>query len=180
MSVAAVVEDHIIAPYCCSCSFAGRKGFVNALECLETVCRVSLESLRANCRESVVGLQGELRCILRCSVASASARQKNASARPCQRQKQWHRPWALTMSQRTEEQLRRRANNARRRYTSKRLSSLKQRFPLMPPDVLERATLRQVSVAVRRIGDGQSALSAFKPGESSSGSISNTLALDSD
>ena len=87
---------------------------------------------------------------------------------------------ALTMSPRTEEQLRRRANNARRRYTSKRLSSLKQRFPLMPPDVLERATLRQVSVAVRRIGDGQSALSAFKPGESSSGSISNTLALDSD
>ena len=87
---------------------------------------------------------------------------------------------ALTMSQRNEEQLRRRASNARRRYTSKRMSSLKQRFPLMPPDVLERATLRQVSVAVRRIGDGQSALSAFKPGESSSGSISNTLALDSD
>ena len=86
---------------------------------------------------------------------------------------------ALTMSPRTEEQLRRRANNARWRYTSKRMASLKQRFPLIPPDVLERATLRQVSVAVRRIGDGQSTLSAFKPRECSSGSISNILPLDS-
>ena len=87
---------------------------------------------------------------------------------------------ALTMSPRTEEQLRRRANNARRRYISKRLSSLKQRFPLVPPDVLERATLRQVSVAVRRIGDGQSTLSAFNPAECSSGSVSKILPLDSD
>ena len=87
---------------------------------------------------------------------------------------------ALTMSPRTEEQLRRRANNARRRYTSKRLSSLKQRFPLIPPDVLERATLRQVSVAVRRIGDGQGTLSAFNPAECSSGSVSKILPLDSD
>ena len=87
---------------------------------------------------------------------------------------------ALTMSPRTEEQLRRRANNARRRYTSKRMASLKQRFPLIPPDVLERATLRQVSVAVRRIGDGQSTLSAFNPAECSSGSVSKILPLDSD
>ena len=86
---------------------------------------------------------------------------------------------ALAMSQRTEEQLRRRANNERRRYISKRMASLKERYPLIPPEVLERATLRQVSVAVRRIGDGQSALSAFKPGECSSGSISNILPLDS-
>ena len=41
------------------------------------------------------------------------------------------------------------------------------------PDVLQRAPLRQVSVAVRRIGDGQSALSALSDAESSSGSISN-------
>ena len=86
---------------------------------------------------------------------------------------------ALTMSPRTEEQLRRRANNARRRYTSKRLSSLKQRFPLVPPDVLERATLRQVSVAVRKIGEGQSTLSAFNAGEFSSSLLSNILPLDS-
>ena len=85
---------------------------------------------------------------------------------------------ALTMSQRTEEQLRKRANNARQRYTSKRLSSLKQRFPLVPPDVLERATLRQVSVAVRKIGEGQSALTAFNAGECSPGSVSNTHPLD--
>ena len=83
------------------------------------------------------------------------------------------------MSQRTEEQLRKRANNARQRYTSKRLSSLKQRFPLVPPDVLERATLRQVSVAVRKIGEGQSTLSAFNAGEFSSSLLSNILPLDS-
>ena len=54
-----------------------------------------------------------------------------------------------------------------------RLASLKERFPGMPPDVLQRAPLRQVSVAVRRIDDGQSALSAFSDAESSSGSVSN-------
>ena len=86
---------------------------------------------------------------------------------------------ALAMSQRTEEQLRRRANNARRRYTSKRMASLKQRFPLIPPDVLERATLRQVSVAVRKIGAGQNTLSAFNAGECSSSLLSNILPLDS-
>ena len=78
-----------------------------------------------------------------------------------------------TMSQRTEEQLRRRAENECRRYTAKRLALLKERFPEMPPDVLERATLRQMSVAVRKIGDGQSTLSAFNPAECSSGSVSN-------
>ena len=77
------------------------------------------------------------------------------------------------MPPRTEEQLRRRAKNARRRYTSKRMSSLKQRFPLIPPDVLERATLRQVSTAVRKIGYGQNALSAFSAGECSSSLLSN-------
>ena len=83
------------------------------------------------------------------------------------------------MSPRTEEQLRRRANNARRRYTSKRMSSMKQRFPVIPPDVLERATLRQVSVAVRKIGDGQRTLSAFNAGECSSSLLPNIIPLDS-
>ena len=82
------------------------------------------------------------------------------------------------MSQRTKEQLRRRANNARRRHTSKRMSSMKQRFPVIPPDVLERATLRQVSVAVRKIGAGQSARSAFNAGECSSSLLSNINPLD--
>ena len=62
------------------------------------------------------------------------------------------------MVARTEEQRRRRAENERRRYTAKRMASLKERFPGMPPDVLQRAPLRQVSFAVRRIGDRQSAL----------------------
>ena len=86
---------------------------------------------------------------------------------------------ALTMSPRTEEQLRRRANSARRRYTSKRVSSLKQRFPLIPPDVLERATLRQVSVAVSKMRAGQSTLSAFNGGECSSSQISKATPSDS-
>jgi hypothetical protein len=77
------------------------------------------------------------------------------------------------MAARTEEQRRRRAENERRRYSAKRMASLKERFPGMPPDVLLRAPLRQVSFAVRRIGDRQSALSAFSDEESSSGSISN-------
>ena len=85
---------------------------------------------------------------------------------------------ALTMSPRTEEQLRRRANNERRRYISKRMASLKERYPLIPPDVLDRATLRQVSVTVRKIGAGQSTLSAFNAGECSPGSVSNTHPLD--
>ena len=77
------------------------------------------------------------------------------------------------MAPRTEQQRRRRAENERRRYTAERLASLKERFPGMPPDVLQRAPLRQVSVAVRRFGDRQSALGAFRDAESSSGSVSN-------
>ena len=77
------------------------------------------------------------------------------------------------MALRTEQQRRRRAENECRRYTAKRLASLKQRFPGMPPEVLQRAPLRQVSVAVRRFGDRQSPLSAFSAAESSSGSVSN-------
>ena len=77
------------------------------------------------------------------------------------------------MVARTEEQRRRRAENERRRYTAKRLALLKERFSEMPPDVLQRAPLRQVSVAVRRFGDRQSPLSAFSAAESSSGSVSN-------
>ena len=73
-----------------------------------------------------------------------------------------------SMVARTEEQLQRRAENERRRYTAKRLALLKERFPEMPPDVLQRAPLRQVSVAVRRFGDRQSPLSAFSTAESSS------------
>ena len=65
------------------------------------------------------------------------------------------------MAPRTQQQRRRRAENERRRYTAERLASLKERFPGMPPDVLQRAPLRQVSVAVRRFGDRQSPLSAF-------------------
>ena len=77
------------------------------------------------------------------------------------------------MAPRTEQQRRKRAENERRRYTAKRLALLKERFPEMPPDVLQRAPLRQVSVAVRRLGDRQSPLSAFSAAESSSGSVSN-------
>ena len=78
----------------------------------------------------------------------------------------------LAMAARAEEQLRRRAENERRRYTTKRLASLKQRFPGIPSDVLGRATLRQVSVAVRNMGDGQRTLIAFSEQECSSGSVS--------
>ncbi len=79
----------------------------------------------------------------------------------------------VAMAARTEEQLRRRAETERRRYRTKRLASLKKRLPGMLPDVLERATSRQVSIALRRLGDGQSTLSSFSQVECSSGSISN-------
>ena len=94
----------------------------------------------------------------------ASSRPEHAPSRRCQQQR---RCAPLTMAPRTEQQRRGRAENERRRYTAKRLALLKERFPEMPPDVLERATLRQVSVAVRKIGDGQSTLTAFNPGECS-------------
>ena len=101
----------------------------------------------------------------------ASSRPEHAQSRRCQQQR---RCALLTMAPRTEQQRRRRAENERRRYTAKRLALLKERFPeVPPPDVLQRAPLRQVSVAVRRIGDGQSALGAFRDAESSSGSVSN-------
>ena len=77
------------------------------------------------------------------------------------------------MAPRTEQQRRGRAENERRRYTAKRLALLKERLPEMPPDVRQRAPLRQVSVAVRRFGGRQSPLSAFSAAESSSGSVSN-------
>ena len=78
------------------------------------------------------------------------------------------------MAARTEEQRRRRAENERQRYTVKRLASLKERFPMMPSDVLQRAPLRQVSVAMRRMGEGQCALSAFSEEECSYGPISKS------
>ena len=126
-----------------------------------------------------------------CTASSSPAGKKSAQSPAPPRGRSTHHPvpasikgsgiarGALTMSQRTEEQLRRRANNARRRYRSKRMSSLKQQFPVIPPDVLERATLRQVSVAVRKIGEGQSTLSAFKAGECSSSLPTNTIPSDS-
>ena len=75
-------------------------------------------------------------------------------------------PGCVAMAPRTEEQLRRRAEIERWRYRAKRLASLKQRFPGIPPDVLQRAPLRQVSPP-----------SAFNPGECSSGPVSNTHSL---
>ena len=80
---------------------------------------------------------------------------------------------AVRMAKRTEHERKRRAENERRRYTKKRLARLKERFPDLPLDVLERASLRHVSAVVRRIGDGQSVLGAFIEGESSSGLVSN-------
>ena len=113
------------------------------------------------CRSSVEFLQGGS-----AAWRQAPTRQRNALPDLCQQQRRSAvARGALTMSPRTEEQLRRRANDERRRYAAKRMASLKQRFPRVPPDVLERATLRQVSVAVRKIGDGQGALSAFNAGE---------------
>ena len=77
------------------------------------------------------------------------------------------------MTPRTERQRWKRAENERRRYTATRLALLKERLPEMPPDVLQRAPLRQVSIAVRMLGDRQSPLSAFSAAVSSSGSVSN-------
>ena len=73
-----------------------------------------------------------------------------------------------------------RADHARRRYASKRLLSLKRRFPLIPHDVLDRATLRQVSVAVRKVDCGQKTLSsAFNASECSSSLLSNITPKES-
>ena len=77
-----------------------------------------------------------------------------------------------TMAARTAEQMRRRAENERRRHTAMRLAALRKLFPEMSPDLLERAALRQVSVAVRRVGVGQSTLSASSEAEYSPGPVS--------
>ena len=66
--------------------------------------------------------------------------------------------WA-TMKTRTAEERRRRAEKARHRYTAERLATLRERFPQLPHDVLDRAALRQISVAVRKVGVGQRTLS---------------------
>ena len=100
----------------------------------------------------------------------ASSRPEHAPSRRCQQQR---RCALLTMAPRTEQQRRKRAENERRRYTAKRLALLKERFPEMPPDVLQRAPLRQVSVAVRRSGGDQSSLRAFSDADPSHGSVSN-------
>ena len=102
----------------------------------------------------------------------ASSRPEHAPSRRCQQQR---RCALLTMTPRTERQRWKRAENERRRYTAKRLAMLKERFPEVPPDVLQRAPLRQVSVVLRSYGDRQSALIAFSAADSSSGSVSNIL-----
>ena len=76
------------------------------------------------------------------------------------------------MAARTAEQRRRRAEKERRRYTKERLLHLQSLHPGLPPDVLDRAALRQLSVAVRRAGATQSTLAAFRHVESSSGPLS--------
>ena len=58
-------------------------------------------------------------------------------------------------------------------HAAARLASLRKRFPELPHDVLDRAALRQISVAVRKVGVGQRTLGAFSDEEGSSGSVSN-------
>ena len=79
------------------------------------------------------------------------------------------------MAARTVEQRRRRAETERRRYTKKRVAVLRAVLPDLPPDVLERANLRHVSVCVRRAGGGQGAPSASKELDTSSGPLSKEL-----
>ena len=81
------------------------------------------------------------------------------------------------MAARTAEQRRRRAEKERHRYTKERLLHLQSLHPGLPPDVLDRAALRQLSVAVRRAGATQSTLAAFSQVESSSGTLSNDQPL---
>ena len=66
---------------------------------------------------------------------------------------QWHRSWCADHVAASAKARKQRAP------TLLIEASLKHRFPLIPPHMLERATLRQVSVAVRKIGDGQSSAS---------------------
>ena len=79
------------------------------------------------------------------------------------------------MAARTVEQRRRRAETERRRYTKKRVAVLRAVLPDLPPDVLERANLRQISVCVRRAGGGQRASGAFEELGTSSGPPSKEL-----
>lgn len=67
---------------------------------------------------------------------------------------------------------RKRADNERRRYHAKRVAALRARFPELAPEMLTRATLRQVSTCVRRAGVCQGTLGAFKETEISSGPLS--------
>ena len=46
----------------------------------------------------------------------------------------------------------------RAKYARRRLRALRQRFPDLPADILERARLRDASYAVRRAGAGQTRL----------------------
>ncbi len=64
---------------------------------------------------------------------------------------------------------RRRAESERRRYTKRRLALVRELFPELPSDALERAPLRQISVAARRAGVRQGTLSAFSEAAGSSG-----------
>ena len=87
--------------------------------------------------------------------------------------------WA-TMKTRTAEARRRRAEKERHRYTAERLASLRKRFPELPHDVLDRAALRQISVAVRKVGVGQRTLGAFSDEEGSSDPLSKSYFATND
>ena len=87
--------------------------------------------------------------------------------------KEGSRPAGLfRIAARTAQQRRKRAERERRRYTKERLLHLQSLHPGLPPDVLDRAALRQLSVAVRRAGATQSTLAAFREVEYSSGHFS--------
>ena len=92
--------------------------------------------------------------------------------------KEGRRPAGLfRMAARTAEQRRRRAEKERRRYTKERLLHLQSLHPGLPPDVLDRAALRQISVGLRRSGVGQGTLAAFKQAEKSSGPLAKEQPL---
>ena len=92
--------------------------------------------------------------------------------------KEGRRPAGLfRMAARTAQQRRKRAERERRRYTKERLLHLQSLHPGLPPDVLDRAALRQLSVAVRRAGGTQITLAAFRQVESSSGHLSKEQPL---
>ena len=82
---------------------------------------------------------------------------------------------AKRLAARTAEQRRRRAETERIRYTKKRVEVLRAALPELPDGSL--ASLRQLSVAVRRAGATQSTLAAFRQVESSSGHLSNEQPL---